>query len=628
MVESKWKHVVADTETDGFVDTLTRIHCLVLRDVETEEVMSCTDDGDPAVYHTIDHGLGMLERADRVYFHNGTDFDVPAITKVYPSFKLREDVVRDTLVMARHRWAHIKETDYARAKRGTLPGKLIGSHSLKAWGYRLGILKGDFGDTTDWSVWTPEMQTYCEGDTGVTLALVNRIRSAGVVAQAIETEHELAGYLAAQRRNGVPFDQKAAVDLLGTLTERRQVLSADLITEFGWWYKHTKPFTPKADSKRYGYTAGAELCKLERVEFNPTSRPHIADRLKTLYGWKPSEFTESGQVKIDDDMLTGLTQYPACAKLKEYLTLDKRIGQISEGKQAWLKVTTPDGLSGGKVTGLTHIHGSVNQSGCVTHRATHSYPNLAQVPSVSSPFGPECRALFGVRNLSHWYMMGADASGLELRCLAHYMAKYDNGEYVNVVLHGDVHTVNQHAAGLATRAEAKTFIYAFLYGAGDELLGAFLCPNGTEAQKTKAGKALRAKFLKGLPAMSYLTTAVKQAAKQRKYLKLIDGRRAFVRSEHAALNVLLQGTGAVICKRWIVEFNRRMRAEFGEQGWKNDWAAMLWIHDEIQIAVRDTIADKVPPIAIASIEAMTEHFNFRCSLTGEAKLGKTWADTH
>jgi DNA polymerase I-like protein with 3'-5' exonuclease and polymerase domains len=242
-----------------------------------------------------------------------------------------------------------------------------------------------------------------------------------------------------------------------------------------------------------------------------------------------------------------------------------------------------------------------------------------------------------------WIQMGADASGLELRCLAHYMARYDNGAYARTVVEGtqdegtDPHSITRDTHGLGEfgkkgRDVAKTWIYAWLYGAGDEKLGLILsevlCPGANEKRLKALGAESRAKFLKRLPALSYVVEAVQHAARTRGYVKLIDGRRALCRAEHSALNTLLQGTGAVLFKRAIVEFASRMTAQFGPQGWDGRWAALIWYHDEIQVALQKIIAEQAQAIAVASVEHMTEHYSFRCPLTGEAKLGHNWAECH
>jgi DNA polymerase I-like protein with 3'-5' exonuclease and polymerase domains len=281
-------------------------------------------------------------------------------------------------------------------------------------------------------------------------------------------------------------------------------------------------------------------------------------------------------------------------------------------------------------TGIHHIHGRVKQNHAATHRASHVSPNVAQVPKVGSPYGAECRELWHVP--VGWVQIGADASGLELRCLAHYMGRWDGGAYGREVIGGDIHTVNQKAAGLATRNEAKTFIYAWLYGEGDEARGAkFLPKTATSAQKRRKGKKVSEDFLKGLPALAKLKAMVTSKLTQNGgpgYMLLPDQRRVYIRQEHSALNYLLQGAGAIICKRWIVTFNRKLIAEFGQQGWTGKWAALGWIHDEVQLAVRPEIATRVQEILVESIRHMTQHFNWRCPLDGEAKVGANWKDCH
>jgi DNA polymerase-1 len=410
----------------------------------------------------------------------------------------------------------------------------------------------------------------------------------------------------------------------------------------------------------------ASLCtKIELVEFNPGSRQHIADRLQKLYGWKPATFTPSGQPEVNEDTLLSLPQdIPGVKMLVEYLLVVKRLGQLAEGDNAWLKLATKDKPEGGKLTGMYHVHGVCLQSGTVTHRAAHFKPNLGQVPAVGAPYGEDCRALFGVPQ--GWVQVGADASGLELRELSHYMARFDGGAYGKTVTEGknedgtDIHSVNRDALGLVGkpgRNKAKTFIYAFLYGSGDLNLGQLMAPSEEEVRallsdvdKTRdareqlkkrelptddhttacfiLGGQLRARFLKNLPALNSLITEVKDKAKGQKYLQLHDGRRVPIRHQHAALNSLLQGSGAIVCKRWGVRFNRRLTAEFGEQGWAGQWAALGWIHDEYQIAVRPEIADRVRQILVEEIEAVGREFNMRVPLTGEAKQGAHWAATH
>jgi hypothetical protein len=262
---------------------------------------------------------------------------------------------------------------------------------------------------------------------------------------AIKLEHEIQWLMAKQVRNGFPFNEGKAAVLYSTLSQRRADLERELKDFFGSWEVKLTDFIPKRDNKARGYKAGVPVPRSKIVEFNPSSRDHIADRLQNLYGWKPEKFTDGGKPMVDEVVLSGLA-YPPCKLLTEYLLVAKRIAQLAEGAQAWLKLVKKG-----------RIHGSINPNGAVTGRATHAYPNIAQVPSSSSPYGHECRELFEIPE--GWSaLVGADASGLELRCLAHFMAKWDGGAYGDVLLNGDIHTENQKAAGLPTRNNAKTFI--------------------------------------------------------------------------------------------------------------------------------------------------------------------------
>jgi DNA polymerase-1 len=649
------RHLVFDIETDGHLETLTKIHSLVLRDWETDEVVASCSNDPRWKGPSIEHGLSLLSGAEIIFGHSILDFDMRAIKKVYPWFEFKGRMF-DTLVAARLRWAHIKETDFALLRKGKLHGSLVGRHSLKAWGQRTGVVKGDYTDwctangiADPWSEWRPEMQAYCERDTLVTRHLLTKIKKAGYSRQALDMEHELQSFLSAMEDNGWPFNEAKAHELHAHLAAKRELAAQRLRDIFGQIYvrEGSKLFVPKRDNKKRGLYAGAPSCKIKPVDFNPGSRHHIADRLIKLYGWKPEVFTEGGDPKLDDDTIRALP-YAETEDIATYLLLDKRIGQLAEGKKAWLTYVTRERETGGKITGIAHIHGSVNPGGTVTHRASHMRPNIAQVPKVISNkqgamlrgiegrYGTDSRELFIVPR--GWQMMGADMSGLELRVLAHYMAKWDGGSYGKVLLEGDPHTVNYTALGwppepadgrkLNARSEIKTWFYAYLYGAGDEKLGSIEYPLLLQDGQIEKGKLGRKKFEGGLPALGYLVERLKEKAKEQGWIELIDGRRAYVRHEHAVLNTLLQGTGAVLCKHWVVEFSRRMTARFGPQGWNGQWAALGWIHDEIQIAVREGIGEEVMRIAVESAEAMTEKFAFRIPLTGEAKLGCNWAETH
>lgn len=575
-----------DIETNGFLENVTKVHCLVTRNVETNEVNT---------YHgtALLAGIDALEQADQLIGHNILKFDLPVIHKLYPGFFYDPSKVIDTLVCSRLIWPNVGEWDAKLVHNGKLPAKLWGSHSLKAWGYRLEKLKGEYGETSDWQEFTPEMLEYCQQDTEVTAALFDRIKAKEYAQKALDLEHEVAYICARMERSGWPFDKDKATQLYAELAGKRQIILDKMKSTF-------EPIVINRVSEKTG-----KPLKPKVIEFNPSSRQQIGDRLILKYGWKPKEYTANGQPKIDEVILKAL-DYPEAQDLAEYFMLEKRIGQLAEGDNAWLKLERNGA-----------IHGSYNTNGAVTGRATHQSPNLAQVPSVRSPYGSDCRSLFTVR--SGFSMVGCDLSGLELRCLAHYMSRWDDGEYTEELLNGDIHTKNQKAAGLPTRDNAKTFIYSFLYGAGDEKIGAVVGAGARE------GKRLKEAFLAATPALAKLRDAVSKAS-NRGYLIGLDGRKLHVRSEHAALNTLLQSAGALISKQWLIEIDK-MAIESGLEYGK-DWSMLGWIHDEVQLQVKGDYAEAFGQKVVTAAEKAGEFFEFRCPISAEFKIGQNWYDTH
>lgn len=675
--------LIADLETDGLLENVTKIHCIAAKDIDSGEMHFF----EPA---RVEDGVRLLASADLVVFHNGVNFDVPVLEKLFPQYAIDKSKVFDTLVATRLIWTNIKDIDAGLLKKKQIPGALYGSHKLEAWGYRLKLQKGEYvsdfkdkvGETytpgMEWLEYSPEMGEYNRLDVEVTHALYEKILSKEYSSEALELEHRIAWLMAQQERNGFPFDKDAAVMLYAKLAQRRGELERELRDFFRWWFApagtvvsaktrkvfHESPLgTQQRRVKEKGrepyfqtgyyeeFNEGSPYTKIKVVEFNPASRDHIADRLIKLYGWRPEVFTDGGKPKVDEEVMGGL-DYAPTPLLTEYLTVAKRISQLAEGEQAWMKVEKR-----GK------IHGSINPNGAVTGRATHAFPNMSQVPASNSPYGTECRALFGVPK--GWIQVGTDASGLELRCLAHFMARYDGGKYGNVLLNGDIHWTNTQAMGLTDedrdkhsprhdilRGGSKTFSYGFLYGAGDLKAGRIvygiilqLKANGlpygdlvklffggnespSEEELKNAGRKLKATFLKKLPALKRLIESVKESAKKG-YILGLDKRLLHIRSSHSALNTLLQSAGAVVCKMWLVLLEDRLQASGLKHGWDGDYAFMAWAHDEAQIACRNqNIADFVAKTAEECVALAGEHFNFRCPLAGESKQGTNWSMTH
>ena len=570
--------MIFDLEADGLVPT--KIHCIAI---------------DGTVYTDIDRDAEILGTASVIVGHNIIGYDIPAIQKFYPYFNPSNVV--DTLVLSRLIFPDMLDRDMIRKD---YPRKLVGRHSLEAWGHRLGLHKGDYDG--GWEVCSQEMLDYCLQDVAVTSKLYEKLLAEDFSKESILLEHQVAQIIKEQQTLGFAFDTRKAQQLSATLADRREQIKRLLAVVFLDWEIRT-PFIPKVNNKTRGYVKGVEIDKVKVITFNPGSRDHVANRLQVLKGWKPKAFTPDGKPKIDEAVLSKL-DYPEAKLLSEYYMVQKRIGQISEGNQAWLKH---------EVNG--RIHGAVNTNGAVTGRATHFNPNIAQCPAIGVPYGEDCRSLF--ITTKGRVLVGIDLSGLELRCLAHYMHPFDEGAYAKEVIEGDIHVVNQKAAGLATRAEAKTFIYALIYGAGALKMGQIV------GAGVKAGSAIRQKFLDATPALGTLMKNV-QRASSRGFVFGIDGRKIKIRHQHSSLNALLQNCGAVLCKQFIVEFDKLLL----DKDLKSKASQVAWIHDEIQVECDPEIADDIGKLALEAIDKAGKYFKFRLPLTGEYNVGSNWAETH
>lgn len=665
-----------DCETNGLLEVLDRIHCLVIKDTQTGAVTRYNEQPGTPPELRVEVGVRRLQGAteNRVFItgHNVIKFDVVAIRKVYPWFNPVSYYVLDTMVIARLIYPDLHELDSKLKAKGSLPPKLYKKHTLEAWGYRCGNYKGDF--TGPWDEWTQEMEDYCVQDVEVTDTLDTRFRASRLWPgqDSINLEHAVQWVLARQERHGFLFDSTAAGELYRKLAKRRIELEAELTAKFKPFYIAGSVKTAKKavrhqveelglDPKRPIYEGkgkdkrvvghkfrtqdtaeGATYQVVKLTTFNPASRPHVANRLTKLYGWKPTEFTAGGEPEINDTILTALP-YPEAPTLAAYYLVAKRIGALAEGKHAWMKYVKEDG----------RIHGAVNPNGAVTGRMTHAFPPMGTIPATRSEYGTECRACFIVPPGKK--LVGADADALELRCLGHYMAKYDGGEYVVFIVRGkksegnDAHSVNARAIGLDPKAIirglesgrdiTKTWFYAFIYGAGNEKLGLILI--GVKGKKAALrGKKSRDALMAELPALKTLIDAVQKMAKASRmkladgtvvdkpvgHIKGLDGRWVRVRADHAALNTLLQHAGAVIMKMALVILDNNLQKELYVPGINYEFVAN--IHDEWQIECDEAIAEEVGRMAVDAIRLAGEHYNFRCPLTGGYSVGRTWADTH
>jgi len=540
---------VVDIETDRL--NATQIHCIVACEYETgkEKVWIQDECSQFSVWS---------KKIDTFIMHNGVSFDAPILNRLTGS-EIKLSQVRDTLI----------ESQLYNPTRDK-------GHSLSAWGERLGFPKGDH---TDFEYYSPEMLEYCKQDVRVTRKVAQELSKEGdkFSSKSYILERKVRAIVDQQESNGFSFNLREAMSFLATLEEEEQSLKDQAQEMF-------EPTEVKLKTKT------------KYIPFNIGSRKQIAERLMEL-GWEPTNYTEKGNIIVNEDVLSKIDM-PEAEMFSRYFLLQKRTGLI----KAWIEACQEDNRVRGRVMTLR----------TVTGRMAHNSPNMAQVPAVYSPYGKECRSLWTVSNPDTHTLIGTDASGLELRCLAHYM---DDPDFTNEVLNGDVHTANMKAAGLTDRDQAKTFIYAFLYGAGPAKIGKVV------GGSSKEGQQLITKFLSNMPKLKKLRDNVAKWSKDGT-IPALDGRLLHIRSEHAAVNTLLQGAGAIICKQWLVHITERIRKS------GVDAKLVASIHDEYQFEVAKKDAQRFGQITKDAMQETEKTLKVKCPLDCEFKIGKTWSETH
>ena len=412
----------------------------------------------------------------------------------------------------------------------------------------------------------------------------------------VALEHKVAQILAKQEQHGWYFDERSAWQLASSL--QQELHDIEKVLQRKHPYVAGSEFTPKRNNKTSGYIEGAPFTRLK--ELNPTSRDHISWILQTYYGWKPTQMTATGKPIVDEVILTEIgseisTMFARC------LTVTKMLGMLSNGTNAWLKLSTTHNR--------IHHHCSVATA---THRCAHRKPNLAQVPS-----DLEFRALFTAT--PGQVMVGADLSGIELRMLAHYLAKYDT-HFADVLLNGDIHQVNADKVGVSRR-QIKTITYAWCYGAGNEKIGHSYDPQLSSAKAKKKGGEIREAFVAAIPGMAELLEAIDIASK-RGWVSSIDGRKINLDSPHKALNYLLQSGAGVIAKRWLVINHDTIHQT------KLCASQLAFIHDELQFECAKEHAEDLSTSLVYSAAAAGEYYNLRIPIAAEAKIGTNWAEVH
>jgi DNA polymerase I-like protein with 3'-5' exonuclease and polymerase domains len=451
-------------------------------------------------------------------------------------------------------------------------------HSLSAWGNELGFPKMECEDFT---TYTEDMFEYCKNDVELTEKVYQHLQGEGkgFSSYSITLEHNIRAVLDQQEKNGFALNMEKTTGLLGRLSDEAQALTEWSLREF-------------PDTKIKLKT------KIKEIPFNISSRQQIAECLKKK-GWKPKQFTpKSNQPMINEEILNKIDMEEA-KKFSRFFLLQKRIAQI----QGWINAY--DDTTG-------RVHGRVLTLKTITGRMAHMSPNMANVPAVRSPFGEECRDCWTVGNPQTHSLVGTDASGLELRCLAHFM---EDEEFTHELLHGDIHTRNMKMAGITDRDKCKTFIYAWLYGAQASKIGKIVGVGKVQAQ------ILINRFLENMPALEKLRDDTLEKAKEG-VIQGVDGRRLHIRSPHSALNTLIQGAGAVVCKNWVVRITHRVRRA------GLDVKLVASIHDEYQFEVAKKDVQEFGKITKKAMRDTEKELNFKCPLDSTWKEGDTWAKTH
>jgi DNA polymerase I len=559
-----FKQVVFDIETTMGAD---KVWCIVCKHGDTYYQFK-----DGSNLHRFEE---FAKQTEEFIGHNIIGFDVPVLNKFFGHDIFKNCKLTDTLILSR-----------------LFNPMIDGGHSLRNWGTKLGQNKIEF---EQFDFLTEDMLTYCRNDVALTERLYNfLIKKMTDFGESIELEHKTATIIQKQHELGFKLDIVEAYGLQSLFQEEMNRLTTEVRKSFPP-LKIEEEFIPKSNNKARGYVKGVPFTKVSFKEFNLGSRQQIAERLMLL-GWKPKKKTDKGHVIVDEKVLSQIHNIPEAKLINRFLMLQKRIAQVS----SWIEAVREDG----------RVHGRVITNGTITGRMSHQSPNMAQVPAVYSPYGTECRALWVVNK--GYKLVGVDASGIELRMLAHYM---NDKEYIHEVVNGDIHTTNQIAAGLESRDKAKTFIYAFIYGAGSTKLGSII------GGSTADGERAKEKFLRATPSLRSLREKVERVA-ERRYVKGLDGRKIIIRHPHAALNTLLQGAGAIVMKKALTLLDEYVNVK------QIKAFPVVNVHDEFQYEVEESRVNEFGKLAVQSIIDAGKLLKVRCPLNGEYKIGNNWSETH
>lgn len=590
-----------DLETDGLLPDLTKIHCMSVADLDSDEK--------PDLYvgmEEVERAVrDRLAKAELLSAHNGIAFDWKVVNRFWPG-ELELERIWDTLTVARLR------EPWRKAQR------------LVDWGRELKVMKDDYSG--GWETYSDEMGRYCIQDAVVQRALFNYLepKMASWSPQSLENEFAVAYVISLQEEHGFRYDRKAAEALDAKLAQEQHELYQDIQDTFPPKWTKMNTMVPKRDNKTQGYVEGCKLTKVEYTSFNPGSPIQVADRLMGL-GWKPREYTATGQPQVSEEIIAAL-RYPEVKTLVRWKNIEKQRGQI----EGWMKAEK-DG----------YVHGRVNSNGAYTGRMTHSKPNMANINKKD------------LRMREVWLpdegdvLVGVDAEGLELRFLGHYLHQFDNGAYARAVVEGskedgtDAHSLLQKALGMHKRDNAKTFIYALIYGAGNPKLGRILADDAREAGKRLAGKSYgalgataRDRAARGIRGLDRLTESIQKQHQKRKWIWGLDRRKLRTQSLHSCLNTKIQGAGAVLMKVALnVLFyelapERGLFFKTGRESLEDHWAFVANVHDEWQMTCHPNSAEKLAKAGCDAIEEAGKLLELTVPMSGSFDIGANWAETH
>lgn len=671
MSRARYRRYLFDIETDNLLETVSKFHCGVIYDLDTSEMLTF----EPGQGEAFIRELG---RADELYGHNIISYDIPALYKLFPDesmlwldrFRgLEGDKVLDTMVMSRTIWSDVKSMDWENAKKGSLElpqnaqerMKVIGGHSLKAWGYRLKFLKGNFGAEIGFEEYVPEMLEYCKRDVLVNVKLIQTIWSKepsmaeplGEIPYFIWLEHQFYTYLQVMQNAGVEFDVPYAtllckywnLELEKRVAELRRTVP-DVVRE--------SEIVPKVNNSKLGYVKGVPFVKRKVVPFNPRSNDHVISFLVQRYQWQPTTFTKKGQKpEITYDILKSLP-YPEAPLLARIKLLMDRLKTVeksgAKNGSAYLQVARPVGNG-------HRIYGGIIHNGTPTSRCRHMRPNLGNIASSSAIWGLALRKCFKAKD--GYKLVGTDFDSLEMRCMSEVLWPYDNGAFYRMAFSGtkeagtDAHSLNRDAihrllmeaghkqaaqemTGKGGRGKAKTAFYAAIYGAWPRKLGSVIC-EGTdipESRYTAIGKCVQEGFYANIKGLKELTQTLEEAfdeclsAKKWPHIVGLDGRRIPIRKKSALFNSLLQSMGAILSKVACVYKMHDLKAAGLELG--RDWQPVLHVHDETQDEVfnEGQILSDFQQVVARCFTKSGEHFGLRVPIIGEPAVGNNWKETH